>query len=129
MSIMLLVDINTNKLHTARLNVVAWDLDQNSTPNDSTNAQENRIRRLNALKSSKKTQLQTQSQTETTVLPCISPRNNKNKKLSTKKNLPSISSPQIRSNANDDISRTNVVVGSRIQENSNACSKKSSNTI
>ena len=83
MHFMSLVNINTNVLHTIKSYAVTWAPSQNYAPADSTDAQENRMRSLNALRSSRKYWLKTQSQIKTMVSSWKSPRNNHTKKKKT----------------------------------------------
>ena len=80
MHFMSLVDININELHTIRSYAVTWALGQNYAPADSTDARENRMRKLNALRSSMKNWFKTQSQIKTIVSSWKLPRNNRKKK-------------------------------------------------
>ena len=127
MHFMSLVDTNTHELHTIRSYDVTWAPGQNYASADSTDARENRMRRLNALRSSRKNLLKTQSQIKTMVSSWKLPRNNHTQKKKTEYwELPFISFAQIRANANHDISRTDAVDGNRIQAITNASSNKSS---
>ena len=80
MHFMSTVDINTNELHTIKSYVVTWAHGQNYAPADSTDAQENRMRSLNALRSSRKYWLKTQSQIKTMVSSWKLPRNDHTQK-------------------------------------------------